>query len=74
MSSSAMNIDNQSSLLEQYKKNSVSKEIAKDIILHKIHKQDTSAIDGDLKYIFFVQCSYLTYTRLNPKPSRKLNS
>lgn len=55
----SINIDNQpvsSNLLEIDKKNSVSKEIAKDIILHKIHKQVANSADGaELKYMFIVE-------------------
>lgn len=57
MSSYTQSLDQQS-VLESYKKISVSKEIAKDIILHKVHKQEGSQ-DGDLKYIFFVTSSTL---------------
>lgn len=37
------------------RKNSIQKEIAKDIILHKVHKPVANATDGaELKYMFIV--------------------
>ncbi len=37
------------------RKNSVQKEIAKDIILHKVHKTISNSADGaELKYMFIV--------------------
>lgn len=38
------------------KRNSVSKEIAKDIMLHKYHKAVTNTADGaELKYLFVIE-------------------
>lgn len=44
------------------RKNSIQKEIAKDIILHKVHKPVANSIDGaELKYMFIVNFIFFNF-------------